>query len=276
MLILAAVVHVLVAATPPVTLARTERLELKSAAGLPYVLSVSLPRSYGTGTKRYPIVLTLDAEYAFAVVRNVAEHLSDRDGLPELIVVGVGYPLGIEGDGWLRRYRVQRTRDYTPTHSDDGYPDGVQDSSGAADAFLDFLAKEALPFLEKRYRVNGDRTLVGHSYGGLLGAYTALTRPTLFTRAVLISPSLWYDQRLLLREKARWPVRTPTRLFLGVGALEVSRARDLVSDAREFAAWQQVPVAVFPDENHDSVFPGAVTRGLRVVFREEPAPDAGQ
>src|SRR5439155_209040 len=137
---------------------------------------------------RFGTVYLLDAEYSFAIVRNVVEHLSDRQGLPPLIVVGVSYPGGIEGDGWKRRYRLQRTRDYTPTQSAIGYPDGVQDVSGGATAFLTFLEQKVVPSIDRRYRTQpSNRVIVGHSYGALFGLFATLTRPALFSGAVLVS-----------------------------------------------------------------------------------------
>jgi predicted alpha/beta superfamily hydrolase len=268
-----------------VVLARTEVQALRAEDGQVYRLSVSLPRDYARRTgERFATVFVLDPEFGFAVVRNVVEHLSDRHRLPELIVVGIGYPGGIEGDGWLLRYRTQRTRDYTPTSSAVGYPGGVQQVSGGADRFLDFLERRLVPFIDERYRTSpGDRTLIGHSYGGLLGAYAALTRPALFSREVLVSPSLWYDHHFIARLEAEHRAarsRLPARLFFAAGARErVATDGDIAGEVEAFtrtlralpAEGTQVEAYVFDDETHDTVFPAAVTRGLRVVF-DAPAP----
>lgn len=272
------------AATSGVVLARSEVHELRADDGQVYRLSVSLPRDYALRpTDRFPTVFVLDPEFGFAITRNVVEHLSDRGRLPALIVVGIGYPGGIEGEGWLRRYRTLRTRDYTPTRSEVGYPGGVQQVSGGADRFLDFLEQRLLPFVDQRYRTSpGDRTLIGHSYGGLLGAWAALTRPALFSREVLVSPSLWYDRRLIARfetEHRATRTRLPARLFFAAGARErVAADGDIAGEVEAFTRTlraqplegTQVDACVFDDETHDSVFPAAVTRGLQVVF-DSPA-----
>jgi len=118
---------------------------------------------------------------------------------------------------------------------------------------------------------------VGHSFGGLFGAWVLVTRPSTFRRYVLVSPSLWYDGRMLFRtEKDSAAARgaPPVDLFLAVGGRETSR---MPSDLLAFAAalraerWAQLTMTtkVFDEDDHDSVFPAALTRGLRVVFRRD-------
>src|SRR3546814_1825731 len=45
-------------------------------------------------------------------------------------------------------------------------------------------------------------TLVGHSFGGLLGVHAWLTRPALFDHVVVVSPSFWFGDGFLAREAA--------------------------------------------------------------------------
>lgn len=263
---------------PPVTLPRTQTLTLRSTDGVEYTLLVSVPReAQHDPTRRFPVIYLLDADYSFAVVRNVVEHLADRRGLPPAIIVGIGYPKGLEGEEWLRRYRLQRTRDYTPTASSVGYPDGVQAVSGGGPRFLQFIERELVPFIDARLATTTDRTLVGHSYGGLFALYAVLTRPALFTRVVSVSPSLWYDHHFLARLESP-PSPFTNALFLGAGTLERDLdAGAIANDVEAFALTltQRYPEAhissfIFDAETHDSVFPAAVVRGLRSVFHDRP------
>ena len=52
------------------------------------------------------------------IARNVVDHLSEREHLRPAIVVGVGYPGGVDRES--DDYRFNRARDYTPTHSPEG------------------------------------------------------------------------------------------------------------------------------------------------------------
>ncbi len=67
---------------------------------------------------------------------------------------------------------------------------------------MDFIEKEAIPFIEKNYSVNTERALYGHSYGGLFGAYALLHKPELFQKIMLGSPSLFYDNEVLFKDEA--------------------------------------------------------------------------
>ncbi len=57
----------------------------------------------------------------------------------------------------------------------------------------------------RSYRVDMKRKIyVAHSYGGLLGAYILLTEPTMFERYVISSPSLWFDNKVMLSRARAW------------------------------------------------------------------------
>jgi predicted alpha/beta superfamily hydrolase len=247
----------------PVALLRTEQhAQVARSNGQRYDVQVALPRGYGEGTERYGVLLVLDADYAFPVAHGIVDHLADRDRIRPLIVVGVAYP----GNTYPRTYRLNRTRDYTPVRSAEGYGDGVQDVSGGAGAFLSYLADELLPWLDRTYRTApGDRTLVGHSYGGLFGTWTLHTRPAVFARYLLVSPSLWYADRMLFRLP---PPAPGPEVVLAVGGDEAPR---MPADLRELAGVLRargvsVHDRVYEGENHDTVFPTALTWGLRTLF----------
>jgi hypothetical protein len=257
---------------PPVALPRTEVRALPSReVDAQYKLYVSLPRDYETADRDYPVVLLLDADYSFAIARNVGEHLSDRGDLPEAILVGIAY-------GGPEAYRMNRTRDYTPTHvPSGGYGPSYQAVSGGGPKFRAFIAHELIPFLEREYRVSSRRILVGHSYGGLFATWVALTEPDLFSGYVIVSPSLWYDDGLVFRVEAaaagsrsNWPARA----YLTVGDREINRQHDMVADLRRLASTLEnrhysdlhLRWKVAEGETHNSVFPGGLSDGLRFVL----------
>lgn len=261
-------------ALPPVTLPRTEvrLLPSRHVEGITYELYVSMPRGYANGSRHYQVVYLLDADYSFALARNIVEHLADRGDLPPLLLVGIAY------DG-LARYRVNRTRDYTPTHvPTGGYGPEVHRHSGGAPAFRRFLRDELLPFVEQTYRVTGERTLVGHSYGGLFGTWAAFTPPELFDHYLLVSPSLWYDDRVMFEVEEHFSSARdtlPITLYFAVGDLERNGLRDMPDDLRAFVRRVEQRgyhalthhMEVMDGETHNSVFPRALSNGLRAIYR---------
>lgn len=269
-----AIALTLPAAAKPYTVPNTEIIALRSRqTGAAYQIFVALPSDYRTSNKTYPVVYMLDADYSFALVRNIVQHFVEREDLPPMILVAVAYP-GAASDRVV--YRMNRTRDYTPAYAPDGgYGAEYQKVSGGGPKFRAFLASELIPLIERRYRADAqDRTLIGHSYGGLFGTYVLFTQPKLFKRYIIVSPSLWYSNRIALTmEEAASAsgVRPNARVFFAVGSLE---NRPMVDDLDELVAKLRsrnnrdlvVRHRVFEGETHNSVFPGAVTRGLLSVF----------
>lgn len=107
-----------------------------------------------------------------------ASRLAGGD-FPPTVVVGVGSPTDD-----LAELMARRARDLTPTEG--GAPEGLslppfRLGLGGAARFLDALVSEAMPQVEARHSSDpADRTLVGHSFGGLLHCSRSLTgRPRL-------------------------------------------------------------------------------------------------
>lgn len=135
-----------------------------------------------------------------------------------------------------------------------------------------------------------DRTLIGHSFGALFGAYVLFTASDVFGRYLLSSPSLWWDDCLLLRTEVEFAAThddLPARVFLSVGEYEdgpndkhwpqgmphpeeirlVPPVQQLHENlaSRDYASLR-LSMEVFAGEDHATVFPSALTRGLRTLF----------
>jgi uncharacterized protein len=273
-------------AAAPYVIPNTEVVALRSQhTGADYELLIALPPSYAKSGKTYPVVYLLDAEDSFALVGNVVRNFTTRNHLPEMILVAIAYP----GAGASREvYMRNRTRDYTPVRAPDG-GQGVEfdEVSGGGPKFRSFIAGELAPFIERNYRADpNDRAIIGHSYGGLFATYVMLTEPSLFKRYIVVSPSLWYANRIAFTmedQVAAAGLRPKARVFLSAGELEDSTIpsdlrvlyRKLKSRANPDL---DLTLRIFQGERHNSVFPAAVTRGLLTVF-DAPAtpqlPNAG-
>jgi predicted alpha/beta superfamily hydrolase len=246
-----------------------------------YRLFIATPADYATSGKTYPVVYMLDADYSFALTRNVVQHFVERGKLPEMILVAIGYP-GAADD--MEVYYANRKRDYTPGAAlTVGYSPNDKDGhngQGGADAFRSFIADEVIPFVAANFPASNDRTFIGHSYGGLFGTYVLLTQPEMFGRYVIISPSLWFDNASILKFENQLASRQAirARTFFGIGSLETQTATGapMVQQLTHFTktlkerrnAGLDVTFNVFPGETHESIFPGAVTRGLLTVFQD--------
>ena len=145
--------------------------------------------------KKLPVIFVLDAEANFDETQKTLDKLSKEPAsntAANVILVGIG-------NIW------QRYRDYSPTHveaASAGIDAATAKTTGGGEAFVSFLEKEVLPHIEKKYPVSSNRTLIGHSMGGLMVIYILLKHTALFDNYVAIDPALWWDNHKLLNEGA--------------------------------------------------------------------------
>lgn len=252
-----------------VTINNTEQHIVSSKiVGDTFKISAALPKNYDESGKKYPVIYLLDANIFFNLVTDTARLLQFGQEIPESIIVGIGYP----DDS---KHLHLRCRDYLPTKND------ISEISGGADKFLEFMLNELLPFVEERYRINSDDTvLVGDSYSGLFGLYTLFHKPESFKSYVIGSPSIYWDNAVTFDyEKiyASTHVDLKANVFLSVGALEaiyepefaamvanVEKLRDILLD-RNYQGLK-LTSHIFENETHLSVIPATMSRGLRTVF----------
>ncbi|MCR8666206.1 alpha/beta hydrolase-fold protein [Aestuariibaculum sp. M13] len=129
-----------------------------------------------------PLVIVLDGHNLFDLVKTNVDYLTANDQMPHVTIIGLkGAP---------------REIDFTPIPYN---PYGSKESmGGGAPAFLKFLDEELIPYLEKKYQLTYNRTLIGHSLGGLFTYFVMIDNPNVFTNYVAISPSFfWGDDYMI-------------------------------------------------------------------------------
>jgi predicted alpha/beta superfamily hydrolase len=155
-----------------------------------YRLFRAVPKA-AAPTEGYPLLTMLDGNGAFDALT------------PELLAAVPG--LAIAAIGYDTPYRFDteaRTLDYSPawpgrlTRPDRERPERMV---GGADAFLERLTGSLRAVSEAGLDVDPRRrALWGHSMAGMLTLYAALARPGAFARHAAISPSVWWNDAVLL------------------------------------------------------------------------------
>jgi hypothetical protein len=263
------------------TLPDVERTEFHSRfTGQDYNVYVSLPASYSRGNQRYPALYVPDVDQGFLGIRGASFFLGmggltgTGDVLEEFILVGV--PLKSESVlDWAR----MRSLDLTPTEVESWNAStakliGGAIRSGGAPLFLRALKEEVIPFIEANYRTTPDRGLAGYSFGGLFAAYVWLNDGETFSRYLIGSPSLWWDQRVLLKTEAALAESGKTlrgRVFLSVGAEEgetqVGPFKDFTAAlARHAYPNLRLESQIFVGENHRTGILTALSRGVNSLY----------
>jgi predicted alpha/beta superfamily hydrolase len=253
---------------PPVVVQDSERRELASAiVDEVFKLHVYFPRGYEEMTDPLPVVYLLDAEYSFGAVAYIIRRLVKDELIPPVLLVGLAYELPYE------EYYSRRERDFTPTRAQlDHFP-----SAGYAADFARCLREELIPFVNATYRVRPhDRTIMGLSFSGLFSAYLLFEETGLFQRYVIVSPSLWWDSGILFSYEEQYRTRSEAlaaKAFFAAGEhdgpniLEDLLRMEGVLEERRYQGLDY-RVRLFPDETHRTVFPIAVTHGLRFLFSD--------
>ena len=218
LLMVAAVLCVLVSCSEEVfnpALVREFKLQ-SQIDGAIYTITVGLPSDYDPTAQKYAAVYLLDGEEDFDFVANKCKEISASHSKPNALVVGIGY-----GN--------DRSIDYTPTR--------VSDVTGGGPEFLTFIEDQLIPKIEQDFGADTtriSRAILGHSYGGLFGAFAFTVRNKLFGNYILLSPSLWFDDEvtLLLEKEQRATIKNQHQVvYLGIGQMENSGRMQAPFDA---------------------------------------------
>jgi predicted alpha/beta superfamily hydrolase len=240
------------------------------------------------------VLYLLDANGYFGAAVDAIRSMQLSAHLPPMLVVGIGYPVGI-----LAETIVQRTRDLTPTR-DEGFAQlfPAQSQMGGAPAFLRFLVDELQPWVRARHALApGGSMLFGHSLGGLFATYALLSEPAAFDRYGIASPSYWWghgDIAAIERQCAAGRADLAAAAYFGIGEHETHEGRqveasrrprdeaalagdrhiDMVADMHGLVATLRgrgypglvLHEQVLPGEFHITVGPLALSRALRTLY----------
>jgi predicted alpha/beta superfamily hydrolase len=170
--------------------------------GATYNIRVALPNTFSSSTGRYATLYVLDGEEDFAFVANKCSEITEQKGTTNVLVVGIGYGRS-------------RSIDYTPTR--------MSSVTGGGPQFLNFIETQLVPYMEQQYKADtarSSRIILGHSYGGLFGAFAFSVNNRLFGNYILLSPSLWYDNRALFQFEEVNRIKNKgvqQLIFMGIG-----------------------------------------------------------
>lgn len=222
------------------------------------VLNIALPQGYHPDSAaRYPVIYLLDgsADEDFIHVTGAVQFASFPwvDRVKPSIVVGIT--------------NVDRKRDLT-------FPSTVAKdkadfpTTGGSAAFMRFIAKEMIPFMDANYRTTRERTLIGQSLGGLFATELLLRMPYLFQHYIIVSPSLWWDDGSALDI----PADALSAPDIGVASVHITVGKEgkaMVGPARKLAALVRkahVPRVAFhriTDLDHANILHEAVMEALQ-------------
>lgn len=222
-------------------------------------LNIYLPEGYSPDSaKTYPVIYLLDgsADEDFIHIAGLVQFCNFPwvNVLPQSILVGIS--------------NIDRKRDFTfPTTVEQDKKDFP--TTGASEKFIAFIEKELQPYIQKNYRTNNSKMLIGQSLGGLLATEILFKKPELFTQYMIVSPSLWWDNESLLKRNAQClqaGFKQETQIYIAVGKegkiMERDSRRLYEMLRKSKKANLKIGYGYFPDKNHATIFHQAVYKGF--------------
>lgn len=149
-------------------------------------------------------------------VAETAARLAEERRLPPLVIAGVDHAAD------------DRIVEMTPT-------EGNHPGAGRASRYGRFIVEELVPYLQAEYPIDArGRSLAmgGSSLGGLVTLAIAQQYPSRFGRLMVMSPSLWWDDAVMLKRIRKQPLAPATRVWLDVGLKEGRQTAHLVRRLR--------------------------------------------
>jgi predicted alpha/beta superfamily hydrolase len=190
-------------------------------------LIVYLPPGYHEQEqRRFPVLFLHDGQNLFDGATSFIPGMDWHVGQTAdyCIQAGLVEPLIIVG---IYNAGKQRLGEYTPTRM-------PKLGGGRANRYAKFLLEEVRPFLLSNYRVLSgaeNAGIGGSSLGGLVSLYLGLRFPHVFGKIAALSPSVWWNQRVILRFADAAPVDPLPRIWLDIGTREGGR---IVEDVERF------------------------------------------
>ena len=200
---------------------------------------VYLPPDYEENVdRRYPVLYMHDGQNLFDAATafcgnewgldEVAEEMIGARQIEPIIIVGI-YNTG-----------QRRIAEYTPVRDRRG-------NGGRARSYGKMLVDDLKPFIDREYRTLPDAAntgLGGSSLGGLVTLYLGLHYSKVFGKLIVMSPSLWWANRAILREVGKLREKLDPKIWLDTGTCEGQNPEDCVRntadlrDALSSKGWQ--------------------------------------
>lgn len=230
---------------------------------------VYLPAGYDEREdQRYPVLYMHDGQNLFEPERAFipGNHWRLREAADEAIGTRASQPMIIVA---IDNAGAARIDEYTPTR------DPNKDAGGRAGDHARMLIEELKPVIDARYRTLTDRAntaIGGSSLGGLVSLYLVLRHPQVFGRAAVMSPSVWWHDRVILEDVRAFSTKPRPRIWLDTGRREGPEAlRDtqLLRDELRAHGWTAGELAYTEDrrgEHNERAWAGRSRPMLEFLF----------
>ncbi|TDS16673.1 hypothetical protein DFQ03_1154 [Maribacter caenipelagi] len=228
---------------------------------------ISLPDSYNNSSevdKKYPVIILLDGYTHFKTSSGIVHFMSSNRNRKNLMSESI--IIAIEN--------VDRERDFTVTKIKTKRPNNM----GGGRIFLNFIEKELVPYIDKKYKTEPFRTLVGHSLGGLLTLNSYMDENSVFNAYISIDPSIWWNEEMMKNKvNSTSSISLDKKLYIATanqGEANYERNKQRHDSLYTLITKKSdkplnIEIEYFEKENHRSVPLIALYEGLKYINQEE-------
>lgn len=223
-------------------------------------ITILLPEEYNSlSDTKFDVAYLLDGESHINDFSFIYKFARNENLIPPLILVAVLNTYNEKGN--------MRNRDFVPESTP------KSNKAIGADNFIDFLKNELTPYIDSKFHTSDDRSLYGHSLGGLFTFYVMLKEPGLFSNYICSDPSFpWNNMSIITMATTSLTNSTNLNRTLWINGAEETYKnvgiQKMDSVLKKYAPdglrWK---VSVYPDETHMSVRFKGIYDGLKYSYK---------
>lgn len=184
------------------------------------VINIWLPEDYAISGLSYPVLYMPDGgiQEDFPHIASTLSALIQAKKIPPHILVGIE--------------NTQRRRDLTPP-TDVAKDKEIAPIVGGSSEFRAFIQNELIPHINSNYRTTDKKGIIGESLAGLFVVETMMIQSELFDFYIAFDPSLWWNDKHLLKNSPEYLTQFSTgkKKFWFAG----SNAKDIYKSTRKLS-----------------------------------------
>ncbi|QTV05319.1 alpha/beta hydrolase [Faecalibacter bovis] len=224
-------------------------------------INIWTPNDYSTSNKTYTVLYMLDGgiKEDFPHLAYTIAELVKKDKIIPIILVGIE--------------NTERRRDFT-SFTTVKKDKKIAPNFGGSTNFRSFLSDELIPEINKLYKTNNRKGIIGESVAGLFVIESLVEKPELFDDYIAFDPSLWWNNQYLVKHSStniKIPRDKEIRLwFAGSNAADIAPytqklAQNFLNQPVSNLIWNYSDE---PKEKHHTIFKATKEKALIWTYRK--------
>ncbi|WP_300671205.1 alpha/beta hydrolase-fold protein [Soonwooa sp.] len=215
------------------------------------LINIWIPEEYRNSSKTLPVLYMPDGglKEDFPHVANTLAQLISDKKVPAYILVGIE--------------NTQRRRDLTP-------PTQVKEDKeiapvvGGAANFQKFIETELFPIINKTYKTNNKKAIIGESLAGLFIIESLLKKPAMFDAYIAIDPSLWWNNESLIKNsnKLLKQLKSTKKLWIAASSDMIPTVTKFDKQVKASKTKIKYHYVEAPKEDHSTIYKAVEAQAL--------------